>query len=135
MMRCMQSVLCTALVWSLGVTVPAQQVQAAPLATEALAQIARDGAARERVLAVFEREDVARGLERYGIDAAEARARVAALSDAEIAQIAGRLDQLPAGADTAGAILLGLLIAFAVLVVTDMLGWTDVFPTVGSYHR
>jgi hypothetical protein len=60
---------------------------------------------------------------------------VNALSDAEITRIAGRLDRLPAGADTAGAILLGLLIGFAALVITDMLGWTDVFPTVGPYSR
>jgi hypothetical protein len=127
-------VLCTALIWSLGVALPARQAQAAPLATEALAQIARDGAARERVLALFEREEVARGLESYGIDPAEARARIAALSDAEIARIAGRLDALPAGGDTFGAIALGILIAFALLVITDMLGWTDVFPQVGPVH-
>jgi len=104
--------------------------------TEALAQVASGSSARTRVLAVFEREDVARGLQSHGIDPVEARARVAALSDAEIEQIAGRLDQLPAGAgSTGGAILLGLLIMFAALVITDMLGLTDVFPTVGQYGR
>ena len=134
-MRCLRTVLCTALIISLGFVVPLRRVQAAALPTDALARIARDGAARERVLALLEREDVARGLEGWGIGPDEARARIAALSDAEVQQIAGRLDRLPAGADTAGAIALGLLIGFAALVITDMLGWTDVFPNVGPVRR
>lgn len=131
----MRSVLCTALIVSFGLLVPLQRVQAAALSTEALVQIAREESARERLLGLLEREDVAAALESYGVAPAEARARLAALSDAEVQQIAGRIDELPAGADTAGAILLGLLIGFAALVLTDMLGWTDVFPTVGAYGR
>lgn len=135
MLRSLSSALCTALIGSLAVLVPLRQAQAAALSTEALARAAHAESARARVLALLEREDLARDLERYGVRPDEARARVNALSDAEIARIAGQLDRLPAGADTAGAILLGLLIGFAALVITDMLGWTDVFPTVGAYSR
>lgn len=135
MVHSLRSVLCTALIISLGLLVPAHQTMAAALGTEALAQLAIGSSARARVLAVVDRADVANQLEGYGVDPAEARARIAALSDAELEQVAGRLDRLPAGADTAGAILLGLLIGFAALVLTDMLGWTDVFPSVGTYNR
>ena len=135
MVRSFQAALCAALIVSLGLLVPLRRVQAAALSTDALARMARDESARERVLALLEREDVTAQLARYGVGPDEARARIAALSDAEVQQIAGRIDQLPAGADTAGAILLGLLIGFAALVITDMLGWTDVFPSVGPYNR
>lgn len=129
MVRVIRSVLCAALVVSLGVVVPAAQSQASPLSTDALAQIASASDARARVLAQFDREEVARGLEGYGIDPAEARARVAALSDAEIQQIAGRLDQIPAGEGNAvGLVILILAVVFIFLVITDATGLTDVFP-------
>jgi hypothetical protein len=130
-LRGLRSVVCTAMIVSFGIALPLQRAQAAAFSTGALVERAHAQPARARVLAVLGRAEVARELQRWGVDPAEARDRVAALSDAEIARVAARLDQLPAGADTAGAILLGLLIGFAALVITDMLGWTDVFPSVG----
>lgn len=47
-----------------------------------------------------------------------------AMSDAEVAQLADRVDQAPAGAGVVGI----LVAVFVVLVVTDLLGWTSVFP-------
>ena len=53
------------------------------------------------------------------------KARVAALTDAEAAELAARLDELPAG----GVSILGaILIVFLVLLLTDILGYTKVFP-------
>jgi hypothetical protein len=50
--------------------------------------------------------------------------RVRAMSDAEVAALADRVDQAPAGGD-----VLGLLFAvFVILLVTDILGLTKVFP-------
>ncbi len=65
-----------------------------------------------------------------GVDPAVAVARVAGLSDAEIHDVAGRIDQLPAGQDFVGAILGTALVLFLVLLITDILGLTDVFPFV-----
>jgi hypothetical protein len=65
-----------------------------------------------------------------GVDPAEARARVAALTDDELAQVAGRLDALPAGGDGLGVVLGVGLVVFLVLLVTDILGYTRVFPFV-----
>ena len=59
-----------------------------------------------------------------GVDLAEVDARVAALSDEEARQMAEQLEQLPAGAGVVGA----LLVVFIVLLVTDILGLTNVFP-------
>jgi hypothetical protein len=52
-------------------------------------------------------------------------ARVAALSDEEAAQLAARLDELPAGGSD---FLTIALIVFLVLLFTDIMGYTKVFP-------
>lgn len=79
---------------------------------------------RERIHEVLARDDVRDQLVAQGVDPAEVEARVAALSDAEAAQMADQLDQLPAGASVVGA----LFAVFVILLVTDILGLTDVFP-------
>lgn len=83
------------------------------------------GAERERLAGLLDRSDVQARLKALGVDTADARARVAALSDEEAAQLAARLDELPAGGDS----FLGIaLIAFLVLLFTDIMGYTKVFP-------
>jgi hypothetical protein len=102
----------------LGTVAPAQ---AALVATDA----AVAGAERERISSLLERADVRAQLQAYGVDPAQVKARVAALTDAEAAQVAAQVDQLPAG----GADILGvLLIVFLVLLITDILGFTKIFP-------
>jgi hypothetical protein len=66
---------------------------------------------RSAVLSFVSRADVASQLQSMGLDAASAKDRVAAMSDAEVSYLAGRINSLPAGADTAGVILLLLVIA------------------------
>ena len=107
-----------------------QPAQAAMLATErAIATTdAAAGAARERIATLLERRDLQAQLEARGVNAAEVKARVAALTDQEAAQLAERIDQLPAGADAGGALISALLIIFIVLLITDILGVTKVFP-------
>lgn len=82
------------------------------------------GAERERVASVLERSEVRVRLQALGVDPAHARARVAALSDAEAAQLAAQMDELPAGGDLLGAAVL----VFLVLLATDIMGYTKVFP-------
>jgi hypothetical protein len=65
-----------------------------------------------------------------GVDPNEAAARVAALSDAQVREIAGQIDQLPAGQSAIGAVVGAIVIIFLVLLVTDLLGLTNVFPFV-----
>lgn len=79
---------------------------------------------RERIHAVLARDDVQEQLVAQGVDPAEVEARVAALSDAEAAQMADQLEQMPAGAGVVGA----LFAVFVILLVTDILGLTNVFP-------
>lgn len=80
---------------------------------------------RSSILAVLERSDVRERLVAHGVAVADVEARVAALTDAEARAMAERLDALPAGAASGWAILGGILL---VLVITDLLGVTNVFP-------
>jgi len=80
---------------------------------------------RARIKAFIDREDVLTQLQKQGVTAGEAKARVNALTDDEAHKIAGKLDQLPVGSsDVIGA----LLFLFIVLLITDILGFTKVFP-------
>ncbi|HEX9396410.1 MAG TPA: PA2779 family protein [Burkholderiales bacterium] len=83
---------------------------------------------RERVAQFLERADVARQIEALGVSPQDVKSRVDALSDAEVASLAGKIDNLPAGGDGVGAVLGLLLIVFIVLLITDILGLTKVFP-------
>ena len=87
-------------------------------------------AARDHISGILERAEVRAQLEARGISPAEVKARVAALTDAEAAQLAQQIDSLPAGADggAVGAVVGALLLVFLVLLITDLLGWTKVFP-------
>ena len=82
------------------------------------------GAERERIAGLLERGEVRARLQALGVDPVDAKARVAALSDAEAAQLAAQLDDLPAGGDLLGAAVL----IFLVLLFTDIMGYTKVFP-------
>ena len=55
---------------------------------------------RTRVRAFLARADVRAQMQAYGISHEEALSRVDSLTDSEIASIAGKMDQIPAGAGT-----------------------------------
>lgn len=82
------------------------------------------GTQQERLAGLLERSDVRARLQAYGVSPAQAQERVAALSDAEAAQLASQLDELPAGGDVLGAAVL----IFLVLLFTDIMGYTKIFP-------
>ncbi len=94
------------------------------ITTQAALNAERGQADRERIQEILTRTDVQEQLVAQGVDPAEVEARVAALSDAEAAQMAEQLEQLPAGASVVGA----LFAVFVILLVTDILGLTNVFP-------
>jgi hypothetical protein len=92
---------------AVSIALPCQYALAALVSTDAVA----DGAgARGRLVQYLDREDVRAALTAQGLDPEEARARVASLTDAEVRQLVGQLDQLPAGGD-------GLAVAIGVLVI------------------
>jgi hypothetical protein len=102
--------------------------QATLVGTEQVAAgqgIVSASAQRDQVNATLARADVAQALQERGIDLEQARARVAALTDAEVAHVAHTLDTAPAGA---GDVLGTIVFIFVLLLVTDILGFTKIFP-------
>jgi hypothetical protein len=77
----------------------------------ATADALQPGPARATLHEFLGRADVARQLQVFGLDAASAKDRVAALSDEEVRSLAGRINALPAGADVAGILLLVVIVA------------------------
>ena len=118
------------LVW-----VPFGAVQAGMVSTEDVIGTAQAEADREKVDTFLASEAVREQLRALGVDPGEAARRASALSDDEIRVIAGRIDELPAGQDAGSAVaaIVGaLLFIFLVLLITDLLGLTDVFPFIKS---
>lgn len=114
----------------LVVSLPFGAGQAGMLATDQVVQQLTAQLDRDRVYEFMDRDDVLRQLQDLGVDPAEARARVANLTDAEVAAIAGQIDRMPAGEGGAG-VLIGLAVLFLfVLIITDALGYSDVFTFV-----
>jgi hypothetical protein len=119
--------------WALGVTLVAFTAGATPAVSyagmigtaDALHAEASPARATNlaRVAAAFERDDIRGQLERFGVDPAEAAARAAALDDAELAQLADRMDSAPAGGD----VLAIVGIVFIVLLILDYTGVLKIF--------
>ena len=120
--------------WMFMMVAPCQTVLAALVPTEAAVEARSAREARDLINSLLSREEVQKQLKLHGIDPFEAKARVDSLSDAEAVDVAKRIDQLPAGGSTVGIIVGAILIIFLVLLITDLLGLTDVFPFVKK-HR
>jgi hypothetical protein len=94
----------------LMVWTPYQVAQAGMIGTDQVATTSSQ-VDRSAVLSFVSRADVAGQLQALGLDATTAKDRVAAMTDGEVTYLAGQINSLPAGADTAGIILLILVIA------------------------
>ena len=94
-------------------------VHAGMVATEAVVASTE----RDRIASFLERDDVRQQLQAQGVSPVQVKARVAALTDEEAAQLAARMDAMPAG-----GILGAIVLVFLVLLLTDILGFTKIFP-------
>ena len=112
------------------VSVPHRPALAAIIGTETMIDMARAQEARDHVNSILAREDVKAVFIAQGINPLEAKARVDTLSNAEIINLADQIDQLPSGGGTFETVLIVALIVFLVLLFTDLMGYTDIFPFV-----
>ncbi|MDD3518169.1 MAG: PA2779 family protein [Chromatiales bacterium] len=106
--------------------VHASTVQASSLVGTGTLLEAQSSFDRERLLGALDREDVQRQLVALGVDPADARLRVERLTADELVALNERMAELPAGGNALGIIAL----VFIVLIITDALGYTDVFSFV-----
>jgi hypothetical protein len=107
---------------ALSIALPCHYALAALVPTDSVAEPAGSAEARGRLLQYLAREDVRAALSAQGLDPEEAQARVASLTDAEVRQIVGQLDRLPAGGDGLGLIIAVLLIVLLVIVILKVAG-------------
>ena len=105
-----------------------QSAQATLIGTEEVARVhsiaEHAASAHARLNAALARSDVQAALERLGVSKDAALERIAALTDDEATLLAERIDSAPAGAGVLGAIVF----VFLVLLVTDILGFTKIYP-------
>lgn len=109
----------------------ASVVRAALIETDTVLKEQAASEDRVRLFALLARDDVRAKLQAHGVDARQAQERVAALTDEEARLLADRIDELPAGGDAVGLVVL----VFLVLLFTDIMGFTDIFPFVKKRAR
>jgi hypothetical protein len=109
----------------LSLSLPLQSTYAGMVDTDKVAASAQSRTDRESINTFLDREDVRKAIQAQGVDASAAKVRVAALTDEEVHKMAGNMDQMAAG----GSDILGILFTiFIILLITDILGFTKVFP-------
>ena len=117
------------------IATPYQPLLAAMVPTEATIYKINAQDARDHLKTLISRNDIKNALITQGIDPDEAEARVDSLSDSEVIEVADKIEQLPAGGGAFGAVIAASVIVFLVLLITDILGYTDVFPFVKSQKK
>lgn len=127
MTRPLAAMLAVAIVFLNGVTIPG--AAAGMVGTDQVIAQQATEVERAKIEALLQRDDVRAEIEAFGVDPGEAEARVAALSDREIAMVAGYLGDEPAGEGLGTA--LAILVGFAAFFfITDILGVTNIYPFV-----
>ena len=122
---------------SLGIHLPT--AHASMIGTEAVINAAQAQQDRQRLHDVLNRDDVKFQLMARGADPAQVQARVDSLTDQEVQTLAAKIDKMPAGGDVldfdlGDAVDLAVLV-FLILLITDILGVTDVYPFVKHPQR
>jgi hypothetical protein len=121
--RTLAFVLAVSLVFS-GAAHAAPAVLISTEQAAATVQAAPAGEQQLRLYAALDRPELAAAMQARGVSPEQLRGRVHALTDAEAAQLLAQIDAAPAGGDVLGI----LFTVFLVLLVTDILGLTKVFP-------
>jgi hypothetical protein len=90
-------------------------VQSAMIGTDQVVASAQDQLNRDKVLNFMSRGDVVKQFETLGLSASTAKERVNAMTQDEVNRVAGKIDSLPAGADSTGwwiaaVVIVGLII-------------------------
>jgi hypothetical protein len=118
---------------TLLIAVPYQPLLAAMVPTDATIYDNKAEEARDHLKSLISRNDIRKSLLSQGIDPDEAKIRVESLSDSEAIAVSDQIEQLPAGGGAIGIIIGAALIVFLVLLATDILGYTDVFPFINKH--
>ncbi|HSQ83192.1 MAG TPA: PA2779 family protein [Desulfobacterales bacterium] len=105
-------------------------VHAKMIDTDEILKQSQHDLSRKSINTFLDRSEVQKYLVAWGVNPEEAKARIDSLTDEEIENISSKMDQLPAGGDAVGVLIGAALFVFIVLLITDILGFTDVFSFV-----
>jgi len=100
------------------------QAQAAIIANNQVIQQIELASDKAALLQTISRIDVQEQLLNMGVNSADIESRINHMTQEEIAQLNQQFDELPAGGDILGIIVL----IFIIFVITDVIGATDIFP-------
>ena len=103
---------------------PISQAQAAIIANAQLIDQVQQVNDKDALLQTINRVDVQEQLLSMGVTAAELENRIHQMTQQEIAQLNQQINELPAGGDILGIIVL----IFIIFIITDVIGATDIFP-------
>ena len=110
-----------------------QSISAAMIGTESILKGNQSQNPREYLNNLLARKEIQAALISQGLDPQEARDRIDNLTDDEIGHIVHELDQLPAGVGFFEAFIVIIFLVFLILLITDISGYTDVFPFVKKH--
>lgn len=119
--RIVASILCVAML-NLGSPLVAQ---AGVIGTLQAVEAQHRAADLATVSSALAREQVRAQLGAMGVDSVQVESRLAAMTDAELRQLAGQIESLPAGADALA--IIGIV--FLVLLILEAVGVTDIFKS------
>lgn len=122
-----KAVACWVVVTFCCLSIVVAPVQASLVGTADVLTVQENADARLKVVRFLEREDVVQHFHALGVDMEEAQARVDTMTAEEINLLSNHIDQMPAGGDALGFIVGVAFVAFVVLIITDIIGVTDVF--------
>ena len=103
---------------------PLLPAQAAMIGNEQIVHQGLSHQTRDGLQQLFEQETAQQQLQAWGVSPDKIKSRIDSLTDAELARINQQVNDLNAGSDVLGI----LLVIFIVFVITDVIGATDIFP-------
>lgn len=106
------------------ISVSASNVQAAIISNDQIIYKTEQVSDKAALLQTIKRADVQAQLSSMGVSAVDIETRINQMTHEEIAQLNQHMAELPVGAGVLGAVVL----IFIVLVITDVIGATDIFP-------
>jgi hypothetical protein len=103
---------------------PLLPAQAAMIGNEQIVSQSQSQQTRDSLQQLFEQETARQQLQAWGVNPDQIKSRIDSLTDAELARFNQQVNDLQAGGDVLGI----LLVIFLVFIITDVIGATDIFP-------
>ena len=109
-----------------------QSVSAAMIGTQRMLKPDRSHNTRDYIHGLISREDIQKVLVARGINAQEAKARIASLSDDELEMISENFNVQPAGGDGTGFAVVVTMVIMIIAILVEYFSEVKMFPELHS---